>query len=234
MFLPAEQPNLRKILSYYTASLAVNYEGDVNVNETLHGLGTAYSFLSIIIYSFLSLIISSTNDLIVKPITFTATKSHLHQAAIMSIDDLADSDQPSKPNPPTMKPVGMVPHHTPPLLLDPEMEVEWFTPPSWPPWAGWWLLPSGNVKQQLTEFVPPPGYFISGGVAGVISRTATAPLDRLKVYLIAQTGVKRAAKDAAKSGAPAQAMSLGMRTLGDACKDLWKAGGMRSLFAGKL
>ncbi|ODV91535.1 hypothetical protein CANCADRAFT_72567 [Tortispora caseinolytica NRRL Y-17796] len=31
------------------------------------------------------------------------------------------------------------------------------------------------------------GYFIAGGMAGVVSRTATAPFDRIKVFLIAQT-----------------------------------------------
>jgi solute carrier family 25 (mitochondrial phosphate transporter), member 23/24/25/41 len=65
------------------------------------------------------------------------------------------------------------------------------------------------------------GYFIAGGLAGMVSRTATAPLDRLKVYLIAQTGTKEAAVAAAKEGAPLQAV-----------KHLWKAGGIRSLFAG--
>ncbi|CAD0042412.1 unnamed protein product [Aureobasidium pullulans] len=41
---------------------------------------------------------------------------------------------------------------------------------------------------MLTDFVPDPGYFLAGGISGVASRTTTAPLDRLKVYLIAQTG----------------------------------------------
>lgn len=32
------------------------------------------------------------------------------------------------------------------------------------------------------------GYFLAGGFAGVVSRTCTAPFDRLKVYLIASSG----------------------------------------------
>lgn len=66
----------------------------------------------------------------------------------------------------------------------------------------------------------------------MVSRTATAPLDRLKVYLIAQTGTKAAAVEAAKEGAPIQAVKHIGQPLIDATKELWKAGGIRSLFAG--
>jgi solute carrier family 25 phosphate transporter 23/24/25/41 len=82
--------------------------------------------------------------------------------------------------------------------------------------------------------VPDVGYFVAGGVSGITSRTVTAPLDRLKVYLIAQTTNTNDALQAAKSGAPVQAGRQGMRTLVNACKDLWAAGGIRSLFAGKF
>ena len=86
---------------------------------------------------------------------------------------------------------------------------------------------------MLTEaFYLPLGYFIAGGMAGMISRTATAPLDRLKVYLIAKVGTKQDVVQAAKEGAPVQAVKSFGRPLIDACKDLWRAGGMRSLFAG--
>lgn len=55
-------------------------------------------------------------------------------------------------------------------------------------------------KSVLIACVPHPGYFVAGGVAGIVSRTSTAPLDRLKVYLIAQTGVTEEAVVAVKSG----------------------------------
>jgi solute carrier family 25 phosphate transporter 23/24/25/41 len=88
-------------------------------------------------------------------------------------------------------------------------------------------------KLKLTDLVPDVGYFIAGGVSGITSRTVTAPLDRLKVYLIAQTTNSNEAVQAAKSGAPIKAGRQGMRTLVNACKDLWAAGGIRSLFAGE-
>jgi solute carrier family 25 phosphate transporter 23/24/25/41 len=86
---------------------------------------------------------------------------------------------------------------------------------------------------MLTEFVPDPGYFLAGGISGVASRTTTAPLDRLKVYLIAQTGTNEAVQ-AVKSGAPAVAAKSSANTLVKACKELWAAGGIRSLFAGEF
>ena len=86
---------------------------------------------------------------------------------------------------------------------------------------------------MLTDFVPDPGYFLAGGISGVASRTTTAPLDRLKVYLIAQTGTNEAVQ-AVKSGAPTAAAKSSANTLVKACKELWAAGGIRSLFAGEF
>lgn len=84
----------------------------------------------------------------------------------------------------------------------------------------------------LTQYVPDPGYFLAGGLSGVASRTTTAPLDRLKVYLIAQTGDAEAGIQAAKDGAPVKAAQKGVEGLASACRKLWAAGGIRSLFAG--
>lgn len=69
-------------------------------------------------------------------------------------------------------------------------------------------------------------------MAGMISRTATAPLDRLKVYLIAQVSPKETVDKAIKEGAPGVAVRNFTKNLVDACKELWRAGGIRSLFAG--
>ena len=82
--------------------------------------------------------------------------------------------------------------------------------------------------------MPNIGYFAAGGLSGITSRTATAPLDRLKVYLIAQTGSATKAVQAAKGGAVLEATKHGAGTMWNACKALWDAGGVRSLFAGRF
>lgn len=90
-----------------------------------------------------------------------------------------------------------------------------------------------GFKSVLIACVPNPGYFVAGGVAGIVSRTSTAPLDRLKVYLIAQTGVTEEAVSAVKSGNLLRAAANAWRPLAAATKELWQAGGMRSLYAGE-
>lgn len=95
------------------------------------------------------------------------------------------------------------------------------------------ILRKRNGPSKLMDFVPDVGYFLAGGLAGVTSRTATAPLDRLKVYLIAQTGNTEDTVQAVKSAKPITAAQHGARTLWNACQHLWAAGGMRSLFAGE-
>ncbi|CAI6254492.1 unnamed protein product [Periconia digitata] len=76
------------------------------------------------------------------------------------------------------------------------------------------------------------GYFVAGGLAGIVSRTSTAPLDRLKVYLIAQTSTAKEAVSAAKHGNVLRAAANAWKPLVFATKELWQAGGIRSLYAG--
>ncbi|CAN6647624.1 calcium-binding mitochondrial carrier Sal1p [Trichomonascus vanleenenianus] len=92
------------------------------------------------------------------------------------------------------------------------------------------------------------GYFLAGGLAGVVSRTCTAPFDRLKVYLIAQSGsvksmakatggsaLKTAAEGGVKSaieGATKAVTSESPTTIGGAIRHLWRQGGVRSFFVG--
>ena len=95
-------------------------------------------------------------------------------------------------------------------------------------WTKW-----ENLKPVLIACVPNPGYFVAGGLAGIVSRTSTAPLDRLKVYLIAQTSIAQETVSAAKPGAVLQTIRHAWRPLADATKELWEAGGIRSLYAGE-
>lgn len=90
-----------------------------------------------------------------------------------------------------------------------------------------------SKRSMLIKYLPDPGYFIAGAVAGGISRTATAPLDRLKVYLLVKTTVgANAAVDAAKKGQAIRALKHAGGPLVTAITDIYKAGGVRGFFAG--
>lgn len=52
LFIPAGVPNLRAVLSYYSATTNVNAEGDVHINDTLQGFGKLCPFqLHSLVYS---------------------------------------------------------------------------------------------------------------------------------------------------------------------------------------
>ena len=92
-----------------------------------------------------------------------------------------------------------------------------------------------RVSTRLTDLLPEPGYFLAGAVSGGVSRTATAPLDRLKVYLLVNTKTGTdAAVVAAKHGRPLIALRNAGGPIIDAIVSLWKTGGIRTFFAGKL
>jgi solute carrier family 25 phosphate transporter 23/24/25/41 len=92
-------------------------------------------------------------------------------------------------------------------------------------------------KFELTEFIPDPGYFLAGAVAGGVSRTATAPLDRLKVYLLVNTGTGSAnaakAINSVASGRPLGLVKNALRPFSDAIRDLFRSGGIKGFFAGE-
>ena len=206
LFIPANTPNLRAVLSYYTSTVTVNAEGDVHVSDdNVEGLGK-HRFPRNLYAALFGITrpsnTSTTPQTIETPIERIDSVQKVNDALPLTFpwdpgDITGDDDE-----------------------LDAfEETIE--------------QNRSSRKVAKLTDLFPDPGYFLAGGVAGVVSRTATAPLDRLKVYLIAQVGVTDKAITAAKSGAPVTAAKTVGRPLIEATQTLWRMGGMRSLFAGK-
>jgi solute carrier family 25 phosphate transporter 23/24/25/41 len=91
--------------------------------------------------------------------------------------------------------------------------------------------PRKNLR--LTEYAPHPGYFLAGAIAGGVSRTATAPLDRLKVFLLVNTqNSGNAVMQALKRGQLGLALSSSTLPFRHAASDIYGAGGLRGFFAG--
>ena len=203
LFIPATKANLRAVLSYYSSTATVNQEGDVHINDTTKGLGNAPAPVLCLVW-----IMASRSC----PEIF-----HVSLAAALLLH--VSSQTP-------------IPCESSKLLRTSDSKVPVF------PDGGPKNLPADHEaelskrKHLLTKSSKAVGYFLAGAFAGIASRTATAPLDRLKVYLIAQTSSKEAAVEAVKDGSPVKAARHIGRPLVDAVKDLWAAGGMRSMFAG--
>lgn len=199
LFLPSG-PNLRAVLSYYSATGNVNAEGDVHINASLEGLGTTFNFLK--------------NPFVALKDLFQNSSPKSRGSSIAPIGAEAD----------TTEEIGATQESEGSINM--ELELEWNG-------RGDRSKVLAACTQMLTLHLPEPGYFAAGGIAGMVSRTATAPLDRLKVFLIAQTSPAEVAMDHVKDGAPIKAAKHFGKPLVDAFKELWKAGGIRSLFAGK-
>jgi solute carrier family 25 phosphate transporter 23/24/25/41 len=204
LFIPTQAPGLRAVLSYYQSAAQLTAEGDVSISD--EAIQGLGTTLDFLKTSAFGAITS-----LVRPSNPSYKQLPPAEAASRMVADASQAAQ-----------LASAGFHD---VEDEEVRLE--ADPHIP-------IKPARRKLKLTDLVPDVGYFVAGGVSGITSRTVTAPLDRLKVYLIAQTTNTNDAVQAAKSGAPVQAGRQGVRTLVNACKDLWAAGGIRSLFAGEF
>jgi solute carrier family 25 phosphate transporter 23/24/25/41 len=204
LFIPTQAPGLHAVLSYYQSAAQLTSEGDVSISD--EAIQGLGTTLDFLKTSAFGAITS-----LVRPPNPSYKQLPPAEAASRMVADASQASQ-----------LASAGFHD---VEDEEVRLE--ADPHIP-------IKPARRKLKLTDLVPDVGYFVAGGVSGITSRTVTAPLDRLKVYLIAQTTNTNDAVQAAKSGAPVQAGRQGVRTLVNACKDLWAAGGIRSLFAGEF
>lgn len=203
LFIPTQAPSLHAVLSYYQSAAQITPEGDVHISD--EALQGLGTTLDFLKTSAFGAITS-----LVRPPNPSTKRLPAAAPANQAVAEASQAAQ-----------LASADFHD---VEDEEVRVD--EDPYIP-------IKPARRKLKLTDLVPDVGYFVAGGVSGITSRTVTAPLDRLKVYLIAQTTNANDAVQAAKSGAPVKAGRQGVRTLVNACKDLWAAGGIRSLFAGE-
>ncbi|KAI9787167.1 MAG: hypothetical protein M1839_003402 [Geoglossum umbratile] len=198
LFIPQHTPGLKAVLSYFSSTVTVNPEGDVQISvEKAEGLGTPTDFPSTF-FGAVASIYASHNPYQVPKRAFAPLYKEAARPVLTAPTPLPGPVEPQAELPAEIS-----------LIIDDFAE---------------------NVNTVLTTFRS--GYFLAGGVAGAVSRTATAPFDRLRVYLIAQTNGGRCVIEAAKHGEAVQAAESVGRPLIDGLKAIWRAGGVRSLFAG--
>lgn len=230
LFIPtnSQTPALKAVLSYYTSAVSLNAEGDTSIREeTLEGLGRPPpKFLTVLFGVIVNIALPQRNPpLSLAPQSAAASEEFMtDEAEEVTGHEMCEVNQTRFLEGALETEIdNRFPFPTRPSADQQEEEPEEQI-----------LLEEIPLTQKslLTQILPDPGYFAAGGLAGVISRTATAPLDRLKVYLIANVGSANDPVAAVKRGDAATAARRVGQPLALACKELWKAGGIRSLFAG--
>jgi solute carrier family 25 phosphate transporter 23/24/25/41 len=233
---------LEAALSFYSSIVTVSPEGDSLVSdETLEGLGTAGFLLQALFGSLLRI---ANPDLVISP--RRPVDAH-HTPTSRSPGSFPHSDQISS-IPPEMAASAATVRYGPAVTITPQVLTDAAVKRPPLPYEG--AQQSGapqvsdiveeeeetaGITTRLTDLLPDPGYFLAGAVSGGVSRTATAPFDRLKVYLLVNTKTQaNVTLDAAKSGRPLAALRNAGGPIVDAVVSLWKTGGLRTFFAGML
>ncbi|CCD25570.1 Ca(2+)-binding ATP:ADP antiporter SAL1 NDAI_0F02520 [Naumovozyma dairenensis CBS 421] len=96
-------------------------------------------------------------------------------------------------------------------------------------------LSSEGDMTLINDFVKGFGYFIAGGLSGVISRTATAPFDRIKVFLIARTDLSSTllnSKATVLAKNPKANLNKLRSPITKAITTLYRQGGVRAFYVG--
>jgi len=239
---------LAAVLSFYSSIVTVNAEGDSLVSEeTLEGLGTTGFLLQSLFGSLLKvanpelansarappttrpispseptsptsvLETETQNNMGAAASTATATTTYRQHSPVAAILDQETNGASEKLVPPIkgLKQPDIAHLSTIPDIQDSQEAEE-------------------AVKQKLTDLLPDAGYFLAGAVSGGVSRTATAPLDRLKVYLLVNTKASpTVAAQLVKQGHPIVALRNAGGPITEAVRTLWNAGGIRTFFAGE-
>lgn len=97
-------------------------------------------------------------------------------------------------------------------------------------------LSSDGDMTVINDYLRGIGYFFSGGIAGVVSRTCTAPFDRIKVFLIARADLsstfltkKKSISERSPTHPPPNKIKS---PLVKAATTLYKQGGLKSFYVG--
>lgn len=223
---------LEAALSYYASTVVLNAEGDSMVSdETLEGLGTTGFLFQALFGSILKL---------AKPVVEVEPTEEVEQEdtkdkkdtrkekeepkRMAVVDEPIQPPVPSKPKPPAPPPPPLPPDVQKEREAEEQKEDE--------------EEEEVPKKLKLTHYLPHPGYFLAGALAGGISRTATAPFDRLKVYLLVNTkaeipaAVAAASSASASNGAKLASAVKPARPIREAIVSLYKSGGPKTFFAG--
>ncbi|OAQ81950.1 calcium dependent mitochondrial carrier protein [Purpureocillium lilacinum] len=243
LFMPAREydSQLRAVLSYYESVVNVTPEGDSTVSEeTLEGLGTGSSSYYSLVYSLFGSLLRAgfpppqPTSPPISPPSLPPTK---REEADEAVDVLSKQPQGMDAAEATAETVvdAAAPRRQQSIADDSARQRGDGdgTPQDSLGESQTGTKAARKKKFVLTDYAPDPGYFLAGAIAGGVSRTATAPLDRLKVYLLVNTkSSSETAAAALRQGRPIAALQNSLRPIKDAVRDLFQSGGLRSFFAG--